>query len=291
MREVIKQTRVVPQTAILVSFDSMEAQRHTPKRNAYFNQREHIHLFYAALHDRNIPVDFARPGDDLSRYRLVFAPSIHLLSQMEAEALKYYVQNGGTLVGTFDTGVVDEYNIATDSGVPLGLTDVFGLEVEESDMISNVEENHLAFKGAFTTTQLHTARVWCDIIRPNGCQILATYTKEFYAGKPALTLNHFGKGIAVYVATMCNQAFYFDLVAWLRQLCNLFPILKVPETIEVSLRQNENLKLYFLLNHQNSPVRLTFFKPVHDFLTGNTISGNYDLQPYDVLVVEQRAEV
>ncbi|MGC8885724.1 MAG: Beta-galactosidase C-terminal domain [Verrucomicrobiia bacterium] len=89
---------------------------------------------------------------------------------------------------------------------------------------------------------------------------------------------------------MCNQGFYFDLIAWLRQLCNLFPILKVPETIEVSLRQNDKIKLYFLLNHQNSPVRITFFKPVHNFLTGQTISGNYDLQPYDVLVVDQRAE-
>ncbi len=169
MSDVIKQTKVIGESAIVVSFDSIQAQRHTPKRNIYFNQREHIHLFYSALHDRNIPVDFVKPIEDLSRYRLVFAPSLHLLSRMEAEALKYYVENGGTLVATFDTGLVDEYNIAADSGVPLGLTDVFGLEVEESDMISNTEENHLAFKGAFTTTQLHTARVWCDIVRPNGC--------------------------------------------------------------------------------------------------------------------------
>ena len=47
--------------------------------NKYFNLREHIQLFYNALHDRNIPVDFARPSEDLSQYKIVFAPSLHLL--------------------------------------------------------------------------------------------------------------------------------------------------------------------------------------------------------------------
>ena len=65
--------------------------------------------------DRNILVDFARPIEDLSRYKLVFAPSLHLLSGGEADRLKLYVQNGGTLVSTFNTGLVDEHNLAPDT--------------------------------------------------------------------------------------------------------------------------------------------------------------------------------
>ena len=68
----------------------------------------------------------------------------------------------------------------------------------------------------------------------------------------------------------------------------LFPLLKVPDTVEVSLRRGDEKNIYFLLNHQNSPVRLQFYKPVHDFLTGESISGKYDLPPHGVLVIDEK---
>ena len=89
---------------------------------------------------------------------------------------------------------------------------------------------------------------------------------------------------------MSHQHFYNDLVGWLRQMCNLHPLLKVPDTVEVSMRQKEGTKIFFLLNHQNSPVRIQFYKPMHDFLTGNTFSGNYDLPPHGVLVLDEHPE-
>jgi beta-galactosidase len=133
---------------------------------------------------------------------------------------------------------------------------------------------------------LHPAKIWCDIIEPKGCQVLAVYGKDFYAGKPAMTINTFGLGKAVYIGTMSHQHFYDDLVVWLRQLVNLTPLLKVPDTVEVSMRQKDNTRIYFLLNHQNSPVRIQFYKPMHDFLSAATIAGNYDLPPHGVLVLD-----
>ena len=134
---------------------------------------------------------------------------------------------------------------------------------------------------------MNPAKTWCDIIEPRGCQILATYGKDFYAGRPALTLNSFGLGKAIYVGTVSHPYFYQDLVAWLRQMCSLKLLLKVPENIEVSLREKEGTRVFFLLNHQSSAVRIQFYKPMHDFLTGNTFSGNYDLPPHGVLVLDE----
>jgi beta-galactosidase len=218
---------------------------------------------------------------------VVVAPSLHLMAGGEADLLKIYVQNGGTLVGTCNTGLADEHCIAPITGYPHDLTDLFGLEVQEFDPLPPGEENHLAFKGNFPASHLHPARLWCDIIEPKGCQTLACYNKDFYSGRPALTINVFGMGKAVYVGTISHQPFYYDLVSWLCQMCNLFPLLKVPDTVEVSMRQKDDSRIYFLLNHQNSPVRLQFYKPVHDFLTGNTISGNFDLTPHGVLVLDE----
>jgi beta-galactosidase len=283
----LKDTHVQAEVCILYSHDNDWALQQPMQPNKHFSLREHIQLFYGALHDKNILVDFARPTEDLSGYKLVFAPSLHLLSGGEADRLKLYVQNGGTLVSTFNTGLCDEHCMAPDTGYPHDLTDLFGLEVLEFDMLPPGEENHLTFKGAFPTSHLHPAKLWCDLIEPKDCQILATYAKDFYSGRPAMTMNTFGLGKAIYIGTQSHNHFYSDLAAWLRQLCNLHPLLKVPESVEVSLRQKEDTKTYFLLNHQSSPMRVQFYKPMHDFLTGNTFSGNYDLPPHGVLVLDE----
>src|SRR6185295_9727354 len=108
----LKDSRVVTEACILYSHDNDWTLQQPLQPNKFFNLREHIQLIYTALHDRNIPVDFARPSEDLSKYRLVFAPSLHLLSAGDADRLKLYVQEGGTLVSTFNTGLVDEHHIA-----------------------------------------------------------------------------------------------------------------------------------------------------------------------------------
>jgi beta-galactosidase len=286
----IKGTRVEPEVCILYSHDNDWALHLSGQPNKHFNLREHIQLIYNALHDKNIQVDFARPSEDLSRYKLVFAPSLHLLSAGEADRLKLYVQNGGTLVGTFNTGLVNSHHLAPDSGYPYNLIDLFGMEVTEFDQLPPGEENHLTFKGAFPTSHLHPARLWCDLIEPKECQVLATYAKDFYAGKPAITMNTFGLGKAIYLATQSHQHFYYDLVSWLRQICSLHPLLKVPDTVEVGMRQKEGAKVFFLLNHSHTPVRIQFYKPMHDYLTNQTVSGGFDLPPHGVLVLDEHPE-
>ena len=56
------------------------------------------------------------------------------------------------------------------------------------------------------------------------------------------------------------------------------------------MREKDGTRVFFLLNYQNSPVRIQFYKPMHDFLTGNNIAGNYDLQPHGVLVLDEHTE-
>jgi beta-galactosidase len=140
---VLKDTKVVADTCILLSHENEWNLKAVPQPNKYFNQREHVQLFYNALHDRNIPVDFARPTEDLSRYKLVFAPSLQLLAGGEADRLKLYVQNGGTLVGTFNTGLVDEHHIAPDTGFPHDLTDLSGSAGVRPAAAGRGEPSHL----------------------------------------------------------------------------------------------------------------------------------------------------
>lgn len=100
-------TKVKAEVCILYSHENEWALSQPNQPNKHFSLREHIQLIYNALHDKNILVDFARPSDELFDYKVVFAPSLHFLTGGEADRLKLYVQNGGTLVGTFNTGLVE----------------------------------------------------------------------------------------------------------------------------------------------------------------------------------------
>jgi len=62
--------------------------------------------------------------------------------------------------------------------------------------------------------------------RAEGLPVLASFAKDFYANHPAMTMNNFGLGKAVYIGTMSHQHFYNDLVVWLRQLCTCIRCLK-----------------------------------------------------------------
>lgn len=125
-------TQVKADVAILLSHASDWALDQPMRPNKFFSQREHVQLYYTALHDRNILVDFARPSDDLSKYKVVIAPSLHMISGGDADVLRLYVHNGGTLVGTFNTGLVDENNLAA-TDPPYEMSDMFGLKVVEFD--------------------------------------------------------------------------------------------------------------------------------------------------------------
>ncbi len=193
-------------------------------------------------------------------------------------------------MATCNTGLVDEHCIAPDSGYPHDLTDLFGMEVEEFDPMHPDDEHPLMFRGTFPARHAHCARLWCDIIQPGECEVLATYSKDFYSGRPAMTMNVYGLGRAIYIGFVSDETFYVDLVDWLRELCNMTPLLKVPERIEVSMRRKGDTRIYFLLNHDTSTVRLHFYKPMHDYLTGNTITGAYDLPPLGVLVLDEKVQ-
>lgn len=289
MGSVLTGTQVVADAAILITYENNWAIDQALKPNKHFSQREHIQLYYNALHDKNILVDFVRPTDDLSRYKLIIAPSLHMLSGGQADRIKLFVHNGGILIGTCNTGLVDEHHITPAESYPYELSDLFGIEVPEFDTLPPGEENHMHFKGSsFTTSNLHPARTWCDLIEPApGVQVVAHYARDFYAGKPAITMNEFGAGKAIYVGTVSHQNFYFDLITWARGLCNLFPLIKVPDSVEVCMRQKEGTRVYFLLNHNPTHVRIQFYKPMHDFLTDQKVSGNYDLEAHGVLVLDE----
>ena len=108
---------------------------------------------------------------------------------------------------------MDEHDLGTEpAGYPGKLRDLLGIWVEESDALPEGETNHFTWKGA-----RHEAALLCDLLHPEGAEVLATYEEDFYAGMPVLTKKRYGAGTAYYVAVRSGDALFYE--ALIREIC------------------------------------------------------------------------
>jgi len=104
----IKGTSVQAETCILYSHDNDWALQQPLQPNKFFSLREHIQLFYnRAARPEHFGGLWRGPAGTSRATRSSLRRPLHLLSGGEADRLKLYVQNGGTLVATFNTGLVE----------------------------------------------------------------------------------------------------------------------------------------------------------------------------------------
>src|SRR5699024_740921 len=124
-------SRVRAEVAILYDWESLWAQdlQWRPSDDLAF--RERMRAYYERLWRDGVPVDFAHPGDDLSGYRLVVAPSSYLLTADDAANLTSYVAAGGTLLVSCFAAAVDEHDAVHPGGYGAPLEQVLGVGVEE----------------------------------------------------------------------------------------------------------------------------------------------------------------
>ena len=281
---------VKPAVAMLLSYDSRFAFQ-IQGNNPQFNYADHFHQCYRALHRRHVPIDVIQPAADLSSYKLVIAPALHLVCESVARNLKHFVEAGGVLVLTPRTGVKDESNAVVNCRLPGLLAELAGVEVEEYDSLPPKTHNGLEFLlPELATAHLPAANMWCDVLKPNGATVVARYTQDYYAGKPAITLNRFGQGQVLYVGTLGDEV-YETLTGWLLGLAGVRRLLAAPDGVEVTERWQGERRLLFVLNHTEREQEITLDCCYQDLLGGlMSLQGTLPIAPRDVLVLweEQR---
>jgi beta-galactosidase len=271
--------------AMLLSYDSRFAFQIQPN-NPRFSYPEHFSQVYRAFYRKHISIDIVESKADLSAYKLVIAPALHLLTETCSENLRRYVQAGGILVVTQRTGVKDESNAVVNQRLPGLLAEVCGVEVEEYDSLGSTMQNSLEFVlPELTGKGSPVVGVLCDILRPTSATVVARYIRDFYAGKPAITINSYGIGQAVYVGAVGEGQLYETLAGWLLERGVLKPVLEVPEEIEVTERWQDGKRLIFVLNHNVDPLEITLDARFSELLSGEKLDGHVLVPSREILIL------
>jgi beta-galactosidase len=284
----IEGSLVKPAVAMMLSYDSRFAFQ-IQGNNPRFGYPGHFHDLYRAFYGQQVPVDIVSPTHDLSNYQILVAPALHVLPDAVAKNLERFVEAGGLLVVTPRTGVKDEANALVNHVLPGLLAELCGVEVQEYVSMPVDEDGELEFTLPGLACTPLVASVWCDVLKPNGARVIARYTQGYFAGKPAITLNHYGKGKVVYVGTMGETPLYDTLAAWMLELAGVKPLLYAPHGVEVNERRHGDQRLLFVLNHTDDVKEIALDGRYADLLhDSETIAGTVTLAPRDVLVLAQK---
>ena len=241
-----------------------------------------VQAHYRALWERGIRVDFRdmRSCTDLSGYELVIAPLLFMTKNGIEEKLRAFVERGGTLVTTCFSGVVDEHDLAHLGDTPHGLTEVLGLRAADLDSLWPGETNAMV---------LEDGTVWpvkelCQLIEPEGCETVARYQSDFYAGLPCLTRNRYGRGSAWYIAAKPEQEGLDDFYG--RLLKELPLPAALPDALPFGVIATERSGCVFLQNYSGAEAKLTLSGRYTDLLTGAAVTGETVLPANGVMVLK-----
>lgn len=270
----VRSTRVRAEVAILFDWESWWALELDSKPSREVRLIDQLRSYYEPLFHRNIIVDFARPGDDLSGYRLVLAPNLYLVRNEAARQLEQFVQAGGTLVMSFFSGIVDEHDQIRLGGYPAPFRKLLGLHISEFAPYAPGQSNELiAEDGARFGCDL-----WSDIIDVEGATTLAHYDDDWYAGRPALTRNQLGEGAAYYLGTRPDPGGMAWLLDRACRDADVRATFTVPEGVEMVRREGEGGPLLYLLNHGTAPATVSLNEPCTDLLSGRRVEGSLELE-------------
>lgn len=260
----IEGTRSRAGTALLADWHSWWALELDSKPSTALEHSRIALEHYRPLFEAGVACDVVPPQRELSGYRLVVAPSLYLLTARDAERLTAYVRDGGHLLVSFFSGIVDEHDRVHPGGCPAPLRELLGLRVEEFWPLDAGRSVELG--GAYAGR----ADLWSEAIELEGAEALARFTDGDLAGRPAVTRHAYGQGTVWYVGTRLDPALMRALLDDVREAADVAPVLPgLPAGVQATVREGAEGRYLFLLNHGAQTVEVGLPEPMRDALAAD----------------------
>jgi beta-galactosidase len=165
------------------------------KQNATWNTFAHVDKYYRTLKSYAAPVDFISEEKDFSQYPVMIVPAYQLADKELVARWKKYVEEGGNLVLTCRTAQKDRFGRLPEAPFGSMIDELTGNHMEFYDLLLPQDPGQVKMDG-----KVYTWNTWGEILQPGASnEVWATYTNEFYEGKPAVTFRKLGKGSVTYI--------------------------------------------------------------------------------------------
>jgi beta-galactosidase len=277
-------TRCVSAAAILYDYDN---ESHARIERFTGKHREANELsVYQALSERHLGVDViplsgVQESGDLAGYKIVFFPHAHVLSAADVRALQDYVECGGTLVFGCWSGYRNRNHWCYDAAGKGFYEALVGVRVADFTVVSPGETSAIRFGDS---DALLEAPVFNEVLAPTVDQVrtLASYSSDYYAGQPAVTLHRKGNGCVIHFGSFFTPQNVAALLSALMIEDPLAGWAEIPTEVQTVVRSNESERFCFLLNFTNKARPVIFKEAAFDLLEERKVQGPAEIPPYDL---------
>jgi beta-galactosidase len=241
----------------------------------------------AALARLGVVADVVSIHANLSRYKVLIAPSVHVCPPATAERLAAFTRAGGTLILGPRSGVKEEEGAIVDALLPGLLREVAGCHVEEYDAFSQVAG--LAMRVRCPAGHLYRAHGLADVLVPEeNTEVTHTFADHYYAGKPAIVRHTYGAGRCFYVGTVMEaDGLRGFLSHGVLPTAGVATVPDLPESVELSYRSKGNQRYAFYLNHAATPTSVTPARPGLELLTQAAVRGELVLPGFGASILKE----
>ena len=223
------------EVGILFDWDNYWALEYTSGPTVDLTYVQQIHQYYRYFYEKNIATDLVSVDADFSKYQVLVAPVLYMVKAGMKEALESFVEQGGTLITTYMSGIVDQSDNVHLGGYPGPLRELAGIWVEEIDALAPEQTNVIQLKGG----RQGESNLVSEIIHLETAESVADYTSNFYAGSPAVTKNRFGKGVVYYIGTQLEKDLLDTILDEATNSANLTAVIEGETNLEISCRHTE----------------------------------------------------
>jgi len=262
--------------AIAYSFDSFIASHpngpsSTTRQYVKSDYTQQVQEAFEPLFRANLDVAIINVGNhDLSRYKLVIVPADYVMDAAGAKALRDYVSGGGTVLMTALSAKVDEHAQWFETPLPGRLSDVFGLKTNEFYEV----ESPLTFEldGASIASGVR----WYEVLEPSTATVLSRFTNT-PDRSPAVTINKFGKGNAIYLATESKASAIGPVLNSIYKMVGLQPGPRTPDGVYARVVDGRTLYVNTTEREQRIPIE----GRRQGMISGRVYEGTVVLGPQD----------
>jgi beta-galactosidase len=271
------------EVGLAFSFPSQIASSYFPEQHD--NQLQAcFDLFYW----RNIDARIIEISRSSLNYKLLIIPGVALMNNATATKIRDFVKNGGIVIMTSNSAIVDETGKVFASTRPGLLSDVFGIRVgsyEETEALNEIsrksfKEKRLEF--IYKGKAINTESVRFDVIDLKGAEILGRIT-SLDRDYPIITSNKYGKGRAIYIGLPTKGEVLNPLI---EELISELSIKKGPEVPPDVMARFIDSNHILYLNVSSEPKVIEMKGMSRSILSDKNYSDKFTIKPYEPEFIE-----